>query len=94
MAFRIGLARRRSPDRDIVGLRSAAGEKYFIRHRADQVCDFDTRRFDRIPRAPPECVGRGGIAELIAKVGQHRVEHGVVDRRGGIVVKINRFRAD
>ena len=61
-----------------------------VRRGADQRCDLGAGGFYRVVGTAAKTVRRRRIAELAAQKGQHGVEHRGVDRRGGIVVEIDR----
>ena len=73
-------------DRVVAGLRPAAGENDLIGTRADQRGNLAARRLNRIPCPPAESIGARRVAELLAEVGQHRLEH--LARHGGCRVEI------
>ena len=78
-------------DRDVARLGAAAGEGDFVSARADQRGDLCARVLDRIMRAPPRGMCGGRVAEFLAQERQHGVEHGRIDRRGGIVIEVDRL---
>ena len=52
---------------------------------------MDPRVFHRFLGRPAErVVAAGGVAELLVKVRQHRFDHALVHRSGGVVIHVNR----
>ena len=78
-------------DRQVVRFGRAAREDDFLRVGADQIGDLLAGFFDRFLRLPPErMVAAGGIAEVLGEVGHHRLEHARIDRRGRVIVHVDR----
>ena len=89
--FRQNAVREAQPlDRVVAGFRPAAGEDDLVRLCPDQGRDPPARDFDRVVSGLAECMSTGGVAEVLAEEGQHRVEDGRIDRRGRIVVEVDR----
>jgi hypothetical protein len=59
--------------------------------RADQLLYLNTRLLDAARHLVAEGVQRRSIAVLLGKVGQHHLDHLVVDAGGGVVIEIDRF---
>ena len=86
---------RRAADRQVVGLGAAAGEDDAVgvaaRHvRADQFADPLAGVFQHAPRPPAELVLAGRIQVRLGVAGAHRLDHLRQQRRGGVVVEIDR----
>ena len=66
------------------------GEDDLLLGRADQLGHLLARLLDRRLGLPAEgVVARRGVAEVLPQVGQHRLQHARVERRGGVVVHVD-----
>ena len=80
-----------APDRQVVRLGGAAGEDDVLRLGADQPGHLLAAGVDGLLGLPAEAVGAaGGVAEDVGEVRQHRLQHARIDRRGGVVVHVDR----
>ena len=78
-------------DGQVVRFGGAAGEDDFLGRRVDQTGDLRAGILHRFLGRPAErVVAAGGVAELLVKVRQHRIDHARVHRRGGVVIHVNR----
>jgi hypothetical protein len=75
---------------DVARLGAAAGKDDLVGRGADQCRHLGARGFHRVVGAATQPVRRRQIAELAAQIRQHGVEHRGIDRRGGVVVEIDR----
>ena len=80
----------RAANGDVARFGAAAGKDDFVGRGADQGRDLGARCFYRVVGAAAKTVRRRRIAELAAQIWQHGVEHRGIDRRGGVVVEIDR----
>ena len=81
-----------SLERQVVGLRSAAGEYDVARVGSRQIGDPPAGRFHRTLGLPSKAVrATGGIAEFFPKERQHRIQHAWIHRCGGMVIEIDGF---
>ena len=69
---------------------AAAGKDDLVGRGADQGCDLGARGFHGVVGAAAKTVRRRRIAELAAQIWQHGVKRRWIDRRGGVVVEIDR----
>ena len=75
----------------VIAFRSACGKNNFSGVGADQFRHLLAGDFDAFIGRPAESVlAARGIAELLPEIGQHGFQHPGVDRRGSVVVKIDR----
>ena len=72
----------------VVRFRATTGEDDLLGARVDQRGNLFTRRLDGGASALPESVNRGSIAEFGGEEGKHGVEHGGLDRCGGVVIQV------
>src|SRR6266851_2070894 len=78
-------------DHQVIGFGSAAGEDDFLGRGVDQRSNLLTRRFHGLFAGPAEgVVAAGGVAELLGEVRQHRFDDARIDRRGRMIVHVNR----
>ncbi len=78
-------------DGEIIGLGSAGGEDDLLGGGADQLGNLFAGLFHALLGLPSKgVVAAGSVAELHAEVGHHRFEHAGVQRRGGVVVHVDR----
>ena len=81
----------RAFDREIRGLRAVRREKDVLgRFRADERRHLLTRLRQRIPRAQAVRMQRGGVAEVFGEVRAHRLERLRQERRGGLMIEVDR----
>ena len=84
---------RRAFEREVVRLGRTRGEHDFARIGADQPRHLATRRLDRRHRVMSIDMALAvRVAELLCEIGQHRLEHARIQRRGGLIVEIDRRR--
>ncbi len=80
-------------DRQVVALSRAAGKDDLLRGSADRRCDAFAGGIHSVARVPAERVADAArVAEPFVEVRQHRFQHARIDRRGGVVVEIDRTR--
>ena len=77
-------------DREVVGLRPAAGEDDLARLRADGAGDDLARLVDALARAPAAPVQARRIAAVLTQVRQHRLEHLGAQRARRGVIEVDR----
>ena len=78
-------------ERQVVGFGSPAGKDNFFRCGIDQRCYLLACRLHRFLGFPAIAVrATGGIAEFVGEVGHHGVEHRRSERRGGVMIEVNR----
>jgi|GEM_PF-3875096 len=80
-------------EREIVGLRSAAGEDDLVRGAAKQRVHIRTRCLDQGPCRHSSPMRAGGIAETVAERRLHRRNHLRRKRCAGIVVEVDHLGA-
>ena len=86
-----GVRFRHAFDRQVVGFRRAAGKYDLLRRRSDQSSHLSARLLHRLLRFPSETMAAaGGVSELLREIRQHRFQHARIERRGSVVVHINR----
>ena len=76
-------------DPEIVGLRAPGGEDDLVLGHAEESRDLLTRRLQSLPRVAAEAVHARGIAESLAEVGEHGLQHLGMHRSGGVVIEIH-----
>ena len=82
---------RNTLDHQVVRFRRATREYDFFRRGIDQRSDLLPSVLHRLFRAPAErMVTAGRIAEFVREIRQHRFEHAWIDRRGRVIVHVNR----
>ncbi len=86
----LGAAEERPGDGQVGGLGATAGDHDVIRRRPQQRRHLGAGRVQRPPGLLPHGIGRRGIAVGIPQERRQRLGHLRMDRRGGIVVKIDR----
>src|ERR1700722_9916064 len=78
-------------DHQVVGFGRAAGKDDFFGRGTDQRSNLLTRGFDRFFASPAEAViAACGIAKFLSEIRQHRFHNARVNRRGGVIIHINR----
>src|SRR6185312_3510399 len=84
---------RRALQREIVRLRCTRGKHDFAHICADQPRDLSARRLDRRHRVMAVDMALAvWVTELLGKIGQHRLKPARIERRRGLIVKIDRRR--
>ena len=83
-------AGRRALDEQVVGFRPAAGEYHLGGMRANGKRHPLPRLIDRAPCRTAILVTTGGITILHGQIRQHAFQHARVERRGGVVIEIDR----
>jgi hypothetical protein len=86
----VAIALHDAADRHVAGFGAAAGEDDLVRLRADQRRDMAARGVDGVFGAAAQRVTGRRVAERVAQERQHGVEHIRRDRRGGVVIEIDR----
>ena len=77
-------------NRQVVAFRRAAGEDDLPGTGVNRLGDGASRLIHGLLAFPSEHVARAtGVAELLAEIGQHRVDHARIDARRGMVVQID-----
>ena len=69
---------------------AAGREDNLVRLRFQEGGDLNAGTFDGVVGRFSVAVRAGWVAEVLAQIREHGVENGGVDRRGGVVVEINR----
>ena len=78
-------------DHQVVGFRGAAGEDDFLGRRADQRGDLRACDFDRFFAGPAKrVVAARGVTKLLREIRQHRLHDARIDRRGRVIIHVNR----
>jgi hypothetical protein len=85
----LALRQRNTLDRQVIGLRSAAGEDDLLAAGSQHSGDSLAGLVERLERSPTEAVDARRVAEAFAEVGQHRRDNLLVDRRGRGVIQID-----
>ena len=82
---------RHALDGEVIAFGGARSKDDFLGGGADQFGHALTRLLHPFFRLPAKAViAAGGIAELIREVRHHLFQHARVDRRGGVVVHVDR----
>ena len=82
---------RHSLDGQVVRLGCTRGENDLLRTRVDQLRNLLARRLDGCLRFPAKTVvATGGVAIVLGEVREHDLEHARVNRRGRMIVHVNR----
>ena len=76
-------------DSEIVRLGAARGEDDLVLGDLEEARDLLACRLHAIARVATEAVDAGRIAEVLAEVRQHRLEHLGVHRCGRVVIEID-----
>ena len=73
----------------VIGFRGPAGKNNVFGLCVDEAGNLFPRPIDGIFGLPPKGVrAAGGIAKAVFEIGQHRLDHPFIHRRGGVVVEI------
>ena len=83
---------RRPQNREIIRFCSTAGKNDFARFGAQKSGRAVARVVQQRPCFSPDAVNGGRVAPDFAQKRQHRFAHRRVERRGGVVIEINRGR--
>ncbi len=79
-------------DGEVVRLGGARGEDHFLLVGTDQLGDLAARLLDALLGFPAVgMAARMRIAELVGEVRHHRFQHARVERRGGLVIEVDRL---
>ena len=76
----------------IDGLSAAAGEGDLALVGTEQRRHLGTRLLDGTAHPARPCIAGGGIGVVLAQKRQHRLQHGWIDRRGGVGVEVDHSR--
>ena len=76
-------------DGEVVRLGAARGEDDLLLADPQEVGDLLARGLQSLARLAAEAVDAGWVAEPLAEVREHRLEHFRVDRRRGVVIEVN-----
>src|SRR5207253_9451036 len=74
----------------VAGFAAAAGEDDFLWRRTEQAGDLTACLVHGVVRGLAVRVGTGGVAKVLAQVDLHGLDHGGVERRGGVVIEVDR----
>ena len=81
---------RHALERQIVGFGRTACENNLLRMGVDEPGRLPSRVFNRFLGPPSKfMIPAGRISEFLAEIGQHRLEHARIDRRGRVIVEID-----
>lgn len=78
-----------SGERGIGAFRAAGGEEDLSRMSVQHFRNGFTGIFDPQPRFPSIGIDGRRVAEFLGEVGQHGIQHFLIQRSGGRVIKIN-----
>src|SRR5207244_13624048 len=73
----------------VAGLGAAAGENDVIRLGAQQLRYLGSCLVHGFMSRFAERMAARGIAGVVSQIGKHRLNHGGIERRGGVVIEVN-----